>query len=120
MTYVVLMRDRLQEMATLARENAQRAQCRQKKYYDRGTKMCELDVGDQVLVLLPMDRNRLKLEWSGPASIVEKVIPVDYRCQVLEGPQRCTMSISLRNGFQELARPRGCYLHWGPQVNQWL
>ena len=37
-----------------------------------------LEVGDEVLVLLPTKQNKLKLQWSGPYQITRKVTPVNY------------------------------------------
>ena len=65
-THMVKMRERLEEMTDLVRENLGRAQQRQKAVYDRGAKHRSFEAGDEVLVLLPTQRNRLKLEmgWS--------------------------------------------------------
>lgn len=41
--------------------------------YDRGPKEQEFEVSDGVLVLLPMQHNRLNLEWDGPYTVVRKV-----------------------------------------------
>ena len=38
-------------------------------------------VGDQVLVLLPMQYNRLKLEWAGPYKMIKRVTLVDYEVE---------------------------------------
>ena len=59
-TYVVEMRDQLEEMSGLVQESMVRAQQWQKALYDRGAKEWEFEVGDKVLVLLPMQHNRLK------------------------------------------------------------
>ena len=75
---VVEMRNRLHEMTELVRENAGRAQQRQKRVYDRRAKQRSLDAGDQVLVLLPKPRNHLKLEWFGPYTVSRKLTTVDY------------------------------------------
>ena len=76
--HVVEMRDRMEEMGEIVREHAAKAQRKQKSYYDRGTKARTLEVGDQVLVLLPMQVNKLKLAWNGPYQILRQVTPVDY------------------------------------------
>ncbi len=41
-----------------------------------------LEAGDEVLVLLPMQRNRLKLEWVGPYTVTRKVTLVDYEVKM--------------------------------------
>ncbi len=77
-TYVVEMRDRLEEMSGLVQESMVRAQQRQKALYDRGAKEQGFEIGDKVLVLLPMQHNRLKLDWVSPYTVVRKVTPADY------------------------------------------
>ena len=44
--------------------------------------MRNLNVGDEVLILLPTDNNKLLMQWKGPFSVTEKVGPTDYRVQV--------------------------------------
>ena len=80
--HVVEMRDRLQQMADLVQENAQKAQQRQKSSYDRGARPRDLELGQQVLVLLPSQGNRLKLGWAGPYRVIRKVTPVDYEVEM--------------------------------------
>ena len=61
-TYVVEMRDWLEEMSGLVQESIVKAHQWQKALYDRGAKEREFEVGDKMLVLLQMQHNRLKLE----------------------------------------------------------
>ena len=37
-----------------------------------------MEEGDQVLVLIPSKKSKLKLEWEGPYTISRKVTPVNY------------------------------------------
>ena len=46
-------------MHSLVAENMQDAQQRQKTWYDRNACQRQLAIGDQVLVLLPTDSNKL-------------------------------------------------------------
>ena len=80
-THVVEMRQRMKEMAELVQHNVERAQSNQRKYYDQGAKHCKLSTGDQMLVLLPMQSNKLKLEWVGPFRVTHEVTPVDYEVE---------------------------------------
>ena len=80
-THLVQMRERLEEMSSLVRANSARAQKRQKKSYDAKVIEQLLEVGDEVLVLLPTKQNKLKLQWSGPYKITRKVTPVDYEVE---------------------------------------
>jgi len=56
---------------------------RQKKYYDRRTKVRTFEKGDEVLVLLPTDSNKLLLQWKGPFEILERDRGDDYRIQLV-------------------------------------
>ena len=80
--HVVEMRNRLEEMSELVKTNLEKAQQKQKAVYDRGAKPRSFEVGDEVLVLLPMQQNRLKLEWVGPYLVTRRVSPVDYEVEV--------------------------------------
>ena len=68
----------MREMTELVRENLCKAQQRQKRNYDRGTRERGINVGDEVLVLLPDPQNRLKLGWVGPFDVTKQVSKVDY------------------------------------------
>lgn len=46
--YVVEIQDQMEEMGEMVREHAIKAKRKQKSYYDRGTKVRTLEVGDQV------------------------------------------------------------------------
>ena len=50
--------------------------------YDRGAKPRSFEVGDEVSVLLPMQWNRLKLEWVGPYPVTQRVTSVDIEFEV--------------------------------------
>ena len=80
-TYVMQMRTHLHDMTEVVRDQAERAQQRQKKAYDHGAKQRKLNVGDEVLVLLPKPQNRLKLEWVGPYKVTREVTPVHFEVE---------------------------------------
>lgn len=61
-TYVVEMRDRLEEMAELIHQKLDQAQRQKKTAYDKRSKPQNFQVGEEVLVLLPARHNKLKLE----------------------------------------------------------
>lgn len=75
-THLVQMRECLEEMATPVRANLAGAQQCQKKSYDEKVKVQPLEVGDKVLVLLPMKQNKLQLQWSDPYQITRRVTTV--------------------------------------------
>ena len=77
-SYVLDMKEKLEEMSELARENFQKSQVKQKTWYDCKAREQSFDKGDKVLVLLPSSTNKLSAEWQGPYSIERKVGKVDY------------------------------------------
>jgi len=81
--YVLDLKDRLQSTCELAQIELQKSQIRQKKYYDRKTKVRTFEKGDEVLVLLPTDSNKRLLQWKGPFEILERVRGDDYRVQLV-------------------------------------
>lgn len=80
--YVLELQDRLEATLELAREQLQSAQGKQKAYADRGTKFRSFSEGDEVLILLPTDQNKLLMQWKGPYPIVAKLSAQNYRILV--------------------------------------
>jgi len=70
--YVLDLKDRLQSTRELAQTELQKSQIRQQKYYDRKTKVRTFEKGDEVLVLLPTDSNKLPLQWKGPFELLDE------------------------------------------------
>lgn len=69
--YVLDLKDRLQTMAELAKENLEKSASRYKKYYDRKARNRSLQVDDKALILMPTDNNKLLLQWKGPFNCEE-------------------------------------------------
>ncbi|GFS20572.1 Gypsy retrotransposon integrase-like protein 1 [Elysia marginata] len=59
--YVLNPRGRLEDTLKIARKELEKAQERQKHYYDRTAKCRKLSVGEKVLVLLPTDSKKYQL-----------------------------------------------------------
>jgi len=81
--YVFELKVRLQSTCELAQIELQMSQIRQKRYYDRRTKVRTFEKGDEVLVLLPTDSSKLLLQWKCPFEILERVRGDDYRIQLV-------------------------------------
>ena len=77
--YIVDLRERLDETCKLAQNELNKSQVKGKKYFDRRSKPREFKAGDQVLVLLPMESNKLLVKWQGPFKIDEVLKNNDYR-----------------------------------------
>ncbi|XP_054925300.1 uncharacterized protein [Dermacentor andersoni] len=76
--YVLDLRDRLEKTLRLAQENLSRSKTTQKMYYDRGSKIRQLKVGDRALILLPTTTNKLLMHWKGPFLVTGKKSNFDY------------------------------------------
>ena len=61
------------------------AQGTMKSWYDRHAKSQSFDVGDEVLVLLPILHNSLQAKYSGPYTVCKKLNDVDY---IIDTPGR--------------------------------
>lgn len=84
-SYVLKMRDHLEKMSALARENLKEAQRRQKTWYDKKARLRSFVPGQQVLLLLPNKESKLLAQWQGPFTVLEKRGPVNY---LIEMPDR--------------------------------
>lgn len=80
--YVLDLQNRLAETCQLAQEELRQSQSRYKKYYDRKARNQSYKVGDEVLILLPTDHNKLLLQWKGPFRVVKRVAPYDYTLDI--------------------------------------
>ena len=53
----------------ITRQEINKSQETQKHYYDKKTKKKDISPGDEVLVLLPTDTNKMKMKWKGPYKV---------------------------------------------------
>ena len=83
--YVSRFRRRLQETSDIAREKLKSVQGKMKKRYDRNTVPRTFEVGDKVLVLLPIPGQPLKARFHGPYEIARKASDLNY---VVSTPDR--------------------------------
>ena len=77
-SHILAIQDRMETMKDLVSENLGKAQQQQKAWYDRNARHRELEVGCQVLVLLPSSTNKLLAQWQGPYKVLEKIGSVNY------------------------------------------
>ncbi|GFO14865.1 Zinc finger protein [Plakobranchus ocellatus] len=95
--YVLNLRERLDDTLKIVREELEKAQGRQKHYYDRTAKRRKFSVGEKVLVLLPTDSNKLLMQWKEPFEIVATVGINDYR--IYMGGKEKTFHANLLKGY---------------------
>ncbi|XP_033095865.1 uncharacterized protein LOC117100326 [Anneissia japonica] len=70
--YVLDLQERLEQTCQLAREELQKSKQKYKMYYNKKARTRDMKVGDEVLLLLPTDNNKLLMHWKGPFPIKEK------------------------------------------------
>ena len=80
--YVVDLRMRLDDTCKLAQEELSKNSKKYKAYYDTKAKDRQFKKGEEVLLLLPSDNNKLLMQWKGPFTIIEKVNAVDYKVSI--------------------------------------
>ena len=59
--YVTDLRNKLEEVFTLAHVNLERAKAEQARHYNQKTKARSFEVGEKVLLLLPREHNKLQV-----------------------------------------------------------
>jgi len=72
------MREKLATCQDIAKEHAKQAQIKSKVWYDRRARERSFEVGQLVLVLLPIAGKPLETKYQGPFRIIGKLGPVDY------------------------------------------
>ena len=80
--YVTELQERLEDSLKLAQEELKKSQKRYKRHYDRKAKPRQLEVGDQVLILLPTVSNKLLMQWKGPYTVESRMGANDYRVKM--------------------------------------
>ena len=101
--YIVDLRNRLEATCELAREALKKASDRHAAHFDRKTVPRSFQVGDQVLLLLPLKKNKLEIAWQGPYEVVERCGPCDYR--ILVGTKRKIFHANLLKAYIARADP---------------
>uniref|UniRef100_A0A8C8S4V8 ribonuclease H n=1 Tax=Pelusios castaneus TaxID=367368 RepID=A0A8C8S4V8_9SAUR len=76
--YVSQFRKKLQDMMELVQQNLKKSQEAQKAWYDEHTEERSFEIGDTVLILDPMRKNKMQDRWDGPYEVVERVNEVTY------------------------------------------
>ena len=77
-SHVLTMRDRLDDMKEIVKDNLEAAQQLQKSWYDKRARERHFQEGDDVLVLLPTSSSKLEAQWQGRYKVLKKVSDVTY------------------------------------------
>ncbi|GFO20593.1 reverse transcriptase [Plakobranchus ocellatus] len=80
--YVLNLRERFDDTFQIAREELQKAQAKQKHYYDRTVRRRKLCVGDKILILLPTESDKLLMQWKDLFDVLAIVGINDYHINV--------------------------------------
>eukprot|EP00745_Piridium_sociabile_P033382 TRINITY_DN571_c0_g1_i10.p1 TRINITY_DN571_c0_g1~~TRINITY_DN571_c0_g1_i10.p1 ORF type:complete len:1565 (+),score=261.65 TRINITY_DN571_c0_g1_i10:102-4796(+) len=80
--YVLDLRNRVASTCEIAKEHLKQATKRYAMYFNRKARERWHEPGSEVLLLLPVKKNKLQLAWRGPFMIRERVGDWDYRVQV--------------------------------------
>ena len=75
---VTQLRQRMMRADEIVRANLKTTQTKMKVWYDRKARKRSFQVGDEVLVLLPLHGHPLQARYSGPYTIDKKINDVDY------------------------------------------
>ena len=70
--YVLDLRERPEETCDQAQKALGKSMRKNKKYYNKKSRQRTFKSGDNVLLLLPTDRNKLLLQWKGPFEVLDK------------------------------------------------
>lgn len=90
--YVSNFKFKLCLVCEIARDNLETAQARMKGWFDKHAKSREFQLGDKVLVFLPIPGSSLQAHYSGPYLIQEKVGDRDYLVATTEHHRRNRLS----------------------------
>jgi len=64
-SHLLSVREKLSKMPDMVHKNLSQVQDKEKQWYDTNSREREFNPGDQVLVLLPTDSNKLLAQWQG-------------------------------------------------------
>ncbi|KAL0152472.1 hypothetical protein M9458_052195 [Cirrhinus mrigala] len=77
--HVKQMRERIDQIMPLVRENLSKAEQAQQRHYNRAAQPREFHPGDRVMVLVPNSNCKFLASWQGPYTVIQKMGPVTYR-----------------------------------------
>ena len=78
LTYLDTLYKELADMEELVQERDTKAKANSKAWYDKGAVEDPLQVGDQVLCMLPTGDSGLTAKWEGPYTVTEVLGPLTY------------------------------------------
>ena len=85
--YVVDLRNKLHGNKKVVHDILSKSQLRQKYYYNKKVKGKKLKEGDEVLILLPTVKNKIKMQWKAPYRVIGQRYDNDYLMKI-KGKER--------------------------------
>ncbi|KAJ1135311.1 hypothetical protein NDU88_001751 [Pleurodeles waltl] len=82
------LKSQLQTVWEDVRTHMEKAQEKQKQYYDQAAKSRQLQPNDKVLLLLPSSDNKLLAKWQGPYKVLKQISSVTYLVELSQNPKR--------------------------------
>lgn len=86
--YMFDLQEKIQETCKVAQLEIAKSQQKNEKYYNRGARYRKFEIGEKVLLMIPMRTDKLSLKWYGPYVVKEKVGSYDYRIEMSDGKIR--------------------------------
>ena len=77
-SYVLSLRQCMEEAHVIAQQNWKKVKIKQKQWYDQHAREKSYIPGDQVLLLLPDSTQKFKAQWKGPYRIKKRIGRVNY------------------------------------------
>ena len=84
LSYVQKVYNRLEAAKDMVRGNMEKAQVKQKQWYDKRSRELQLKAKDLVLILLPTSAEKMLAKWKGPFKITRKIGRVTYEVEITE------------------------------------
>ncbi len=104
-TWLTTTYERLESAAELATMCETQAKETMKSYYDRGARLTNYEVGDQVLILKPSTKVKLMGTWQGPFTVVQKLSETTYKVKKSKNDSKTrTYHVNFKDGN----RPQLC------------
>ncbi|KZS11003.1 Uncharacterized protein APZ42_024389 [Daphnia magna] len=89
----------------LAKEHLPEAQTKQKRYYDEGMKSIKYDIGDLVLLKVPISTGKFINRWNGPFRITRHFSDITYEIQNIDSENQESIAHANRLKFYTPREP---------------
>lgn len=93
------LRKKLEDTCKLAHTCLEEARAKYKGYHDRKSSIRKMQQGDQALILLPTDHNKMIMQWKGPFPVTARKNEVDYKLEV--GGKKKLFHINMLKKYEE-------------------